>query len=410
MRVNIQVGGRFHSLTLADALARLGSDTVIYTSAPPKNFRSGGRQHVTSFVPLPVGIVKRLTGWQSDLLDPLDSAVFDRVAAAKMRECDILHGWAGYALYSGTKAKASGAAFLLERSCPHLEFQERLLEQEAEALGIRYRKKPSFWMDRSRAEYELADFIVVPSEYTRRSFIERGFPVAKIAKAPLDLPVLYSGCAVQRPPSGEFVVGTLGGNVLRKGFLYLLQAWKQLRLPNSRLLIKAPEAELRRSPVLAEYLASCPNIEIQGYFEEISSFYRQCDVFCLASIDDGFGLVMVEALANGLPVIVSQNVGASEVLPETDAGFVVPIRDADAIAEKLYQLYADRALRAHMGERALALTERLASSEGQYFKSIQRLYEDARRLSTAPPKVSRDVRELERTETPDAPAKLQATS
>src|SRR5690348_5316347 len=98
MKTNIVVGGRINALTVADALAKLDSDTLIYTSAPPKHFRPGGRRHVTSFVPMPVGIVKWLTGWQNDRFDLADAALFDRLAAAKMRRCDVMHAWAGYAL------------------------------------------------------------------------------------------------------------------------------------------------------------------------------------------------------------------------------------------------------------------------------------------------------------------------
>jgi glycosyltransferase involved in cell wall biosynthesis len=382
MRVNIVVGARINSLTVADALGRLGTDTVIYTSAPPSRFRSNGRRHVTSFVPMPVGIAKWLTGWRTERWDPADSVFFDRLAALKMRECDVLHAWAGYALKSGESVKRQGGVFVLERPCPHVDAQEALLESEADVLGVPYRRKPAYWLERSRAEYELADFIVVPSDYSRRSFIERGVDPAKIVKAPLDFPALYAGRPEPRT-SKEFVVGTLGGSLLRKGFLYLLEAWKRLALPNARLLIKASESELRRSPILREYLDSCPNVEVLGYVKDISSFYRRCDVFCLASIDDGFGQAMLEALSNGVPSIVTENVGAAELLAGTDAGFVIPIRDADAIARNVLRLYEDPSLRSRMGQAALELSERLFHSEGRYFESIRQLYSDAMQLRSS---------------------------
>jgi glycosyltransferase involved in cell wall biosynthesis len=380
MRVNILVGGRFHSVTLADALARLGTDTVIYTSAPPSRFRSRGRAHTTSFVPMPLGIASWVTGWGTERWDPIDCAFFDRLAALKMRECDVLHGWSGYSLRSGQHVKRRGGVFVLERSCPHVDFQESLVAGEAERLGVPYRPKPDFWIDRSHAEYALADFIVVPSGYTRRSFLDRGFDATKIVAAPLDFPTLYTGRPAPREPRNEFVVGTLGGNLLRKGFLYLLEAWKRLALPNARLLIKASERELRRSPRLREYLDSCPNVEVLGYIQDISSFYRRCDVFCLASVDDGFGLAMLEALANGVPVVVTEHVGAAELLQDANAGFVVPIRNADALADKILVLHEDPELRAQMAENGLRLSARLMEAPGGYFDCIRGLYEDAASL------------------------------
>jgi glycosyltransferase involved in cell wall biosynthesis len=229
-------------------------------------------------------------------------------------------------------------------------------------------------MDRSHAEYALADFIVVPSAYSACTFVERGFDAKKIVKVPLDVPMLYSGRPAPRAKDDLFVVGTLGGNMLRKGFVYLLEAWRRLALPNGRLLIKASERALRRSPVLRQYLDSCPNVEVVGYVPDIASFYRRCDVFCLASVDDGFGLAMLEALANGVPAVVTENVGAAELLPGTGAGVVVPIRSADALAEKILSLYLDTELRAQMRESALRLSERLTETRGGYFNSIRELY------------------------------------
>jgi glycosyltransferase involved in cell wall biosynthesis len=323
---------------------------------------------------MPLAIASWLTGWSLERWDPFDTILFDRLATLKMRECDVLHGWSGYSLRSGQRVKRQGGVFVLERHCPHVDFQESLVASEAEVLGVPYRPKPDFWMDRSHAEYALADFIVVPSAYSRRSFLERGFDAKKIVRAPLDVPMLYRGRPAPRARGDVFVVGTLGGNMLRKGFEYLLEAWKRLALPNARLLIKASERQLRRSPILRQYLDSCPNVEVLGYIPDIASFYRRCDVFCLASVDDGFGLGMLEALANGVPVVVTENVGAAELLPGTGAGVVVPIRSADALAEKILSLYQDPALRAQMGENALRFSERLIETPGGYFNSIRELY------------------------------------
>ena len=246
--------------------------------------------------------------------------------------------------------------------------------EEAQRLEIPHTPKPNFWLDRSRAEYEVADVIVVPSHYSQRSFLERGFDPAKIVRAPLDFPVLYQPQSAPLTPHREFIVGALGGNVLRKGYLDLLEAWRRAALPNARLLIKASESELRRSPRLRAYLDSCSNVEVVGYVEDIATFYRRCDVFCLPSIDDGFGLAMLEALSCGVPVIVTENVGASELLSGEQVGYVIPIRKADAIAERLQTLYDNPDLRAEMARNALLFSAQLRTTKGIYFDTIRDLY------------------------------------
>ena len=71
-------------------------------------------------------------------------------------------------------------------------------------------------------------------------------------------------------------------------------------------------------PVLKQLL---PAAEVHGvsYIQDISSFYAECDAFILPSVDDGFGMALFEAMANGVPSIASRNCGASELLvPERD--------------------------------------------------------------------------------------------
>jgi glycosyltransferase involved in cell wall biosynthesis len=78
----------------------------------------------------------------------------------------------------------------------------------------------------------------------------------------------------------------------------------------------------------------------------------QSDVLVLPSFSEGFGLVVTEALACGLPVIVTPNVGASDLVCDGREGFVVPMCSAEAIAEKLNLLNRDRELLAHMSHNA----------------------------------------------------------
>ena len=107
---------------------------------------------------------------------------------------------------------------------------------------------------------------------------------------------------------------------------------------------------------------------------------RGASVLVLPSVQDGFGLVVLEAMAAGLPVIVSDHVGAKDCVREGVDGFVVPVRDADAIAERLRWLRADRSRQRRMGlnareqalrytwdayrQRLLAKIESLASTGG----------------------------------------------
>jgi glycosyltransferase involved in cell wall biosynthesis len=81
-------------------------------------------------------------------------------------------------------------------------------------------------------------------------------------------------------------------------------------------------------------------------------YYRQADVCCLLSVHDGFGLVIAQAMAMGLPVVASANTGAAEMIVDGVHGFIVPARDPAAAAARLQQLADSSDLRHSMGRRA----------------------------------------------------------
>jgi starch synthase len=123
-----------------------------------------------------------------------------------------------------------------------------------------------------------------------------------------------------------------------------------LRLPGARVLLVGDlDPEMR--PVLERYRdwfehrSAVPKMELARYYGESS-------VFVLPSLSDSFGLVVIEAMACGLPVIVSDATGASETVSDGVEGFVVPVRDVEALKQKILLLYEDAGRRAEMGRAA----------------------------------------------------------
>ena len=374
MNVNIVVGARFNAGITANALVRNGVDFSVYTSSPPKNWEAA-RKHIR-FVPMPFRVLASLFGRRiSGSLKEKDAVLFDRMVALVMRNNHVLHGWASFSLESGKKQKRRGGVFLLDRACPHARYQCELLIEEAELLGMEYDPMSIAFLERMEEEYNLADKILVPSLYTYNSFLENGISRDKLEILRLDAnftplaPRVRSGSR-----DGTFVVGTIGGNIIRKGFLYLLQAWKRLGLRDAKLLIKSSRDEIDKIPLLSKLISQDPTIEVVGYMENIESFYDQCDVFCLLSIDDGFGMVVLEALACGLPVITTNNVGASEFIREGENGYVVPIRDEDGLAENLQRCYEDPLLIHKMSNGAISSYEDYKASPINYERSLLELY------------------------------------
>lgn len=342
MRATIAVNRPFHSVLLANTLRRYVEGIDIYSSAPRRFFRGLEPSVNTHMVPAPFAIIGHLTRLQmSRTLASLDFRIFDRGVAATMRPSELFIGWAGMSLSSARKAKRTGSRFVLDRACPYWDFQQAIVQREAELIGLGYEAASTANRNRQLEEYELADAILVPSKYTVDSFPEH--LRQKLVKAPL-----LGRCGFAREPRTErnpvFTVGVVGGDPLRKGYVYLLRAWKKLALPNARLLLRTVPG-FKGYPLLEELLSELPDVEFLGYVPNIEDFYARCDVFVLPSVDDGFGMALIEAMSNGLPSITTSNCGASELLVDrTDALVVRPASEED-LAAAILSLYESEDLR-----------------------------------------------------------------
>jgi len=145
--------------------------------------------------------------------------------------------------------------------------------------------------------------------------------------------------------------------IARKGIDLLLKAFDMLTKEGLRfrLLLVGNEAEL---PGLLAALpaATRERIEFAGFQvpENLPPFFARADIFVLPSRHDGWGVVVNQALGAGLPCIVTQSVGASEVIREGFNGLIVPPNDERVLADAMRELARDTARRAHLAAGAAA--------------------------------------------------------
>jgi len=247
---------------------------------------------------------------------------------------------------------------VLDRACPHVEVQQALLAREAEQVGYRFRPQPRWLVDRQVEEYALADAILVPSEYTRSSFPPE--LQSRLVLAPL-LGRVASAPTPTREAMSKFTVGVIGNSPLRKGYLYLLRAWKKLALPDAQLLIRCAGG-FDDYPALRQLLRELPSVSLVPYISDLSAFYRKLDAFVLPSVDDGFGMVLFEALASGIPAIATRACGAAELLTDGLDSMLVKPGSEDALAEAILRLYESKDLRRSLGEAGAATALRVQES------------------------------------------------
>lgn len=357
MKVAISVVRPFHATKMANLLLKHAQNVDIWTTAPRRYFHHLDNSVRTHLVPAPVEVVSRVLKLR------LFPAAFqrgivwwDHMVATMMPKTDVVIGFATQTLHTGQATRKRGGKFVLDRACPHVDFQQKLVQEEAEKAGGVFVPEDSWFRERQLAEYEVAHTILVPSLYTARTFPAHLQP--KLLLAPL-LGRAQAKGEVQLQRNTPFTVGVLGGHPLRKGYLYLLQAWRQLNLPDARLLIRS-SSDFTKYPRLAELLRETPNVELIEYVPNIAEFYQRCDVFVLPSMDDGFGMALFEAMANGVPSIATRNCGASELLTDGVDGLVIDAGSVDQLAGAVLRLYQNEEERQAIAIAGQAAVDRIA--------------------------------------------------
>jgi len=354
VNVIISVGGRFHAVNLAEQLNSRGYLNRIITTKswyvknvlPEDRWRS---------IPAPeyVGMAFRKIpalrhkGYYSYIKDNL----FDAMARKYVAPCDIFHAWGNYALYCIPIARKYGAKVVVERGSTHPHYQDAILREEFERYGVQTQLAHPQIIEKGLQEIAESDKVIIPSEFVKRTFIENGIPEEKLAVSPYG----FDASHFKRIDKGDGVFRVLFvGNIgIQKGVHYLLEAWKSLQLPNSELVfIGTIEDDIR--PLLKMYDGL---FTYKGHIrhEDLYAEYGNASVFILPSLQEGSALVTYEAMACGLPSIVSTNTGS--ILRDGQDGFIVPIRSAEAIGEKLACLYERPEERIAMGESACAYVQ-----------------------------------------------------
>jgi glycosyltransferase involved in cell wall biosynthesis len=393
MQVALISIGRFHHFHLARQLERHGCLHSITTGyprfklhdeqgIPPEKIRTfpwlqapymaRGRFHLNS-KPL-----SREWAWWAH-------RTLDAYAARRLRNADALIALSNSGAISGALMRSSGRIFICDRGSSHIRYQHNILREEYERWGVAYEGMDPRAVANEEREYELASVVTVPSEFARKSFLEMGVPASKVAKVPYGAR-LDRFRPVAEPDPNKFSVLFVGQISLQKGFLYLLDAFLALKHPHKELVvIGSMSGEVAtllktRDTTGMRVIGSVPNAELPEY-------YSRANVMVLSSIQEGFGMVLGEAMACGCPVIGSENTGAGDLFTDSREGYIVPIRDSAAIAEKLTLLAGDSELRNKLSDRALKRVKEIGGWDtygDQMVLLLTRLLSEGRLDQTVP--------------------------
>ena len=277
-----------------------------------------------------------------------DDAHFDGYTAARLPRTTLFHGASGQSLHSLRRAHAVGARTVVDSLTVHVEDLDAAFRSACAEFGVRSPLHPR-QRERVLREYDEADLIRTMSQRARATFLEKGVPADRVVVTmpPFDI----AAFPVARFDHDRFRVCFVGALEPWKGFHHLLAAFSSLAERDAELVLYGGSG----SRPVAQYLAQHTGPATRSHVRPMSGYeevYGSASVLVHPSLTEGFGLVVGEAMASGLPVVVSDRTGAADLVEDGRNGYVVAAGDVGAIRERLAHLAQHPALVREMGAAA----------------------------------------------------------
>lgn len=256
----------------------------------------------------------------------------ERIPERALRRAGAVVGFDTSSWILASRTKALSKPFFLDQSICHPIAKERTLQavqRQFPDWNEASERRDADVLRHEQMEYDLATCIVAASTYTRSTLIEHGVPPDRIVVNPYGVDL--SGFAPKDTPSRQnrpfryVFVGLVGA---RKGVPLLLRAWKALQPTDAELWLVGPV-----TPAVRALIPSLPGLVVMGKrpHEELPRILRECDVLAFPSYSEGFGLVLLEALAAGLPIITTEATAGPDLIEHAREGFLIPSGNVEAL-------------------------------------------------------------------------------
>ena len=347
----VAVIGRFIIFDIANELNNQNKLTRLYSSYPKFFFKKNyiiPKKKIYSFFSLE--LIKRINEkiFKFEFLNLYIKKLFGVISSFFIlkEEFDTFIFFAGNSYYSDllNKLRSKNILIIAIEGSTHANYRYNFLKNEYE------NKKQNFEMNKQKSlindtlkEYKLSDYIVVPSEFVKKTFIDQGISEDKLICIPFGLNI--NQFKRKKRIDRKFKVIFVGGITIRKGIDYLINAIISLHKKiDIELWLVGTIDNLYKKKNYPKY------IKLFGHINknELPWYYSQSDIFCHPSLEEGLPSTILEAMSIGLPIICTENSGGGDFVNSKN-GFVVKAKSPKSIEQKILQLYHDRNLMTQMG-------------------------------------------------------------
>jgi glycosyltransferase involved in cell wall biosynthesis len=273
-------------------------------------------------------------------------------------QIDVIHTWPNAALRTLKTAARLGIPTVLERPNTHTRYAYATVQRESQRLGIvlprdnEYANKADI-LAKEEEEYQLADYLLCPSDFVLQTFLDQGFTSDKLLRHQYgyDEKTYYPGVNPAAHIKRGLTMLLAGDCAVRKGIHFALEAWLRSPAHHDGTFMIAGNF----LPAYAEQLSgmlSHPSVQVLGFRNDLPELMRKSDVFILPSIEEGSALVTSEARGSGCVLLVSEATGA--VCKHMENALVHRAGDVETLSRHITQLHEDRALLSRLRAASLS--------------------------------------------------------
>jgi glycosyltransferase involved in cell wall biosynthesis len=278
-------------------------------------------------------------------------ALHDHIVAHRIEklagQIDIIHTWPLGALETLKTAARLGIPTVLERPNAHTGFAMEVVKKECDRLGVTLPPDHEHAYNaeklrKEEEEYRLATRLLCPSDFVVKTFLDKGFAQDQLVRHTYGYDEnVYHPSDEPRDAKRGLTMISVGVCAVRKGLHYALEAW--LRSPASKdgtFLIAGeflPAYREKLAPMLSH-----PSVRVLGHRKDVPELMRKSDILVLPSIEEGFGLVIAEAMGSGCVPLASE--ACTEICSHMKTGLMHRIGDVDTLAQHITMLHENRAL------------------------------------------------------------------
>jgi glycosyltransferase involved in cell wall biosynthesis len=297
---------------------------------------------------------------QQHVFHQRNRAFQQKIPTGSLRKATSVIGFDTSSWLLAERAEDAGKPFFLDQSISHPLANESIMQGVAKrypAWQAEIETRLPEVLECERREHKLAKKIVVASSFSKRTLIAQGISEDKILINPygVDLELFHPPAQPrERRPLRFLFLGLISA---RKGIPLLLEAWAKMNLRDAELWLVGPVSERERA-----LIPDLPGLKLMGKHahQELPDLLRKCDVLVFPSYCEGFAMVILEALASGMPVITTEATAGPDLINDNEEGRLIPSGNLDALCEAMQEFAREPDRLESMGRAARRCAERFS--------------------------------------------------